>query len=121
MSAGDKPRTQLIRALARNHVNRCGQNSCDICAAYKNENYLWAAHLLIGATECSRTEKAFLELDPSQDELDAECKALLNEVDYIECPGCQSLCWSAEVGDQCDNCHAYLVEPKTEEPGEVHA
>lgn len=119
MSAGNKPRTELILALQSDHVDDCGQNSCDICAAFENENYLWAGHLLTGAADGFRkTEDAFKELDPTSEELDAECKALLNEVDYIECPGCQSLCWSASVGEQCDNCFAYLVEPKGEEPKE---
>lgn len=120
MVAKRKPRTQLIRALKDEHCSRCEQNCCDICAAYENRNYLWTAHLLTSATDdCEGTEKAYLELDPSAEELDKERDDLL-EIPHLKCADCNAICWNATHGDMCDNCHEELVDPEhVEEEEEI--
>lgn len=103
-----KQRDALADALENEHP--CHDNSCDIRAAMEHGFYLWAGHLLTGATECPETEAAFLAINPSREELDKECEELLESVPHLKCKSCNAICWDAEPGQACGNCLAPLPD-----------
>ncbi len=95
----------LRLALRNEHGTSCG-NACDIDAAQRAGCYLWAAHLLTGATDegIDETERIYAKLSPSghrSRRLEAERKRLLR-VPHSECE-CGAIVWDS-VGSRCGNC-----------------
>lgn len=100
---------QALRdALETDHCYGNCSNTCDIHAAFEEGLYLWAANLLIGATECDATEAAFNELEPTEEELEEERRFLI-ELPNVRCKVCGSHCYTDVAGDVCDNCNTALT------------
>ena len=98
---------ELEAALEDEHCGECGSASCDINAAWDHGYPLWAANLLIGATECPRTEAALGAINPTHEELSAECDEFVENVPHVTCDACNAVVWESAEGDrpeQCDNC-----------------
>lgn len=115
----------LIAALEEEHCDQCSaDNSCDINVAFEDGYYLWAAHLLIGATECPKTEAAYVALDVTNEELEAERVELLRLNRHVHCAKCNALCWNVERDDTCGSCghsfhdNNFFVEMSDDEPEE---
>ncbi len=111
----------LARALEHDHPN-CEDNTCDVTKAAAIGCYLWAAHLLSGATECEETEDAlndvFNQLGGKasfDQELELERQELLAQP-HFECSSCGALIWTAEGEAFCSNCGKLVYRP--EEPEE---
>ena len=104
-------RSELSDALEGDHYN-CSDNCCDISAAMNEGLYLWAAHLLTGATECEATERAYARYQRAQRPaafqraLEAERVALC-ALPHQECRSCNSIVWNGE-DETCGNCLARL-------------
>ena len=95
---------KLKEALYEEHCCLCLDNTCDILAAYDAGLFLWAARLLIGATECPLTEEAFVADSVDDSELNAERDMLL-ELPHFPCQSCKSIIWrDDEPGVICGNC-----------------
>jgi len=105
----------LREALHEEHPTQvCHNNTCDITAAMEEDCFVWAAHLLIGATECPSTEKAYGEARAAMGE--SEFDALLEEerktvcaIRHIKCATCGSLVYTEEDEDVCGNCLSPVV------------
>jgi hypothetical protein len=103
-------RSKLRAALEAEHVERCGSSSCDIQAAFDHELYLWAAHLLVNATDegIEQTEELLGAIDPSEKDLDAERDYLVRSVRHATCPACNAVNWSRDhfvnAVERCSNC-----------------
>lgn len=116
---GDK----LARAIEFDHPN-CDDNTCDLSKAAAIGCYLWAAHLLTGATECEETEKAFNEVynrlgkAAFDVELELERQQLLAEPHW-ECSECGSLIWTSEGEAFCANCGKLVYRPEEDEDADV--
>lgn len=102
-------RFALEAAVLKEHVDGCNSNACDIVAAYNHGYTLWAAHLLIGATECPKTEKAFTRIGPSDAVLELECSRFVKNVQHVKCSKCEATCWDATWGDCCGECGKELT------------
>lgn len=99
------PIDRLRDAIEAEHVADCGDNNtCDINKAFEEELYLWAARLLTtSATECPRTISALAALAPTEQQLNDECRELL-EHPHMRCPECNATVWTEECKDTCGNC-----------------
>lgn len=98
------PIDRLRDAIEAEHVISCGNgNTCDIHKAFECELYLWAGHLLAGATECPRTGKSFAMIAPTETQLQSERSELLGE-SHMACPECNATVWTDENKVVCDNC-----------------
>ena len=100
---GKATKDDLRRALQREHP--CDDNSCDIRAAMRAGCYLWAAHLLSGATDEGIEETCAIldKLKPAERTLEAERKKLL-KVPHVNCEHCNAYIWDAHAPVHCDNC-----------------
>lgn len=104
-----KFRKALKKALEEDHCwADCG-NACDIHAAYEEGHYLWAAHLLTGATECPALERVFEKYgDVPWDVVRKDCDEFADSVPNVECPGCGSVCWGVVYDEayvhDCGHC-----------------
>jgi hypothetical protein len=101
---------RLGRAL---NIHECTDNACDIAKSIEGGLFLWAARLLIDATECEEVEEIFARLNPAQAHLEAERKELLTH-SHVKCPGCGVLVWT-EWDDTCSNCAGEIKVPVEEE------
>lgn len=98
------PDDRLREALEAEHPEQtCNNNTCDITKAMSEGLYLWAAHLLTGATECPRTEKALALRAPTKQELDNECTELL-ECPHMRCSECNAIVWTDGDKVVCGSC-----------------
>lgn len=101
----------LIEALENEHS--CDDiHGCDIGMAMEEGLYLWAGHLLVGATECPETDAALAVIrselgDTFEAELERERDELC-EVDHIACPKCNAIAWDPSELDVCPCCNASL-------------
>lgn len=114
-----KVAADLRDALKLDHVEACNHhidNTCDINTAYKHKLYAWAAHLLMGATECEAVSAAFREYahtfpdDGSlQRHLSEQC-AELRTIPHVKCTNCDYVVWEPDAccGDHCGNCNAKI-------------
>jgi hypothetical protein len=86
---------------------------CDIAFALNNDFILWAAHLLMDATECPLTEEAWNDLLQTDTEF---CQSLreaneeateMADMPHRTCVACDSVNWGSEeeMSDRCENCH----------------
>lgn len=120
-------RSDLIDALryAVEEDHPCEDTQgCDIAVALENGYYLWAAHLLMGATECPATDEAWEALvatdksdGQTQREADAECDEMV-KIPHVECESCGSVNWGCDgemPSGSCANCLKRLPEPDGEE------
>lgn len=125
-------------ALESDHCDPCGgscegcPNTCDIHAAYDHGFYLWAAHILSGATECPKTDLAVarLQLRLPKGEYEAKLKhegyEFLRTVRSLKCDGpkgCGSHVYTEDDLVTCGNCHAtvkseYQLNKEAEETAE---
>lgn len=104
----------LRDALRADHVGNCDSNACDITAAYRAGCYLWAAHLLMSATDACNTPNVTEAFEPPTDEvLDAE-RVILLEQPHADCPSCGAIVWT-DVDTTCDNCSASVTVDVPEE------
>lgn len=89
----------------------CTDNTCAIAEARRIGAYLWAAHLLSGATECPNTEAALAELrarhgDEVFDEaLEMDRQGLLAQP-HATCRSCESTVYGDEWPAECGCCGA---------------
>lgn len=111
----------LKLALEEEHYDRSdGARACDICAAMEAGYYLWAAHILVGATECPLTESAYEWIREGRSaaeqaaDLDKERVELLESVDHKTCPSCNSVNWGDYL-ENCGNCLAVFPQEEEEE------
>jgi hypothetical protein len=106
---------RLAEALDEDH--HCDDVSCDIRAAKDAGLYLWAGHILEGATECPATERAMgrfrARVKSYQRRLDAERDALCESTHYT-CDSCNSVHWTDDQPEDCEQCGARfpLSEPE---------
>lgn len=115
-------RSALRTALEEEHPEHlCHNNTCDISAAIRHELYLWAARLLISATDCPVTEQAFLTYYDGDKEggfihdYERERQELL-EVPHVRCPACNAVVWEPDsYGDTCGNCGGPIPAVRDEE------
>lgn len=103
------PETFLEEALKEEHHDN--NSSCDICVAIREELYLWAAHVLIGAADCPITEAAYAWLHETEKDFDKkleEERLALLEVDHQKCEKCNSITWGDRYysPEACGNCLA---------------
>lgn len=105
---------RIVDALEHEHCDPHGDGyvtSCDICFAFEHELYLWAAHLLVGATDCPRTERAYIALEKhlGAEELNRRIEVerlKLLAYPHKRCPECGAVMWAEceEDIESCDNC-----------------
>lgn len=102
-----EPMDRLEQALQAEHVNDCGDsnNTCDVSKAFDCGLFLYAAHLLAGATECPRTLSALASISPMDAQIDEERLDLLEE-DHMDCSECNAIVWTEEDKAICGNCKA---------------
>lgn len=112
-------RDKLSRALVQDHCYLGDDNcdtACDIHAAWKGGYVLWAAHLLMGATECPHVEAFF---DPRAGPygvevpwaaIDAERDAFVENTPHIACGDCNATNWDVKYGDRCGACGKPLLK-----------
>jgi hypothetical protein len=105
--------SSLINALRVEHVNACNNNTCDICAAYQEDQFLWAAHLLVRGNSFPKTEEALNERRPSKLALEMERLTTLFSLPRVQCASCSSTVWGTAA--YCGNC-GEKVESGTKEP-----
>jgi hypothetical protein len=105
----------LQKALEIEHNDKeASRRACDICAAIDGGYYLWAGHLLTGATECPLTSAALAWIFEKKTEeeqrrtLEKERLELL-ETDHVSCPSCNAINWGDYLGT-CGNCLAVIPE-----------
>lgn len=113
--------SSLINALRVEHVNACNNNTCDICAAFQEDQFLWAAHLLVGGNSFPKTEAALNERNPSKLTLEVERLTLLFSLPRATCDSCEATVWGEAV--YCSNCgekvEGGVREPDKELRGQV--
>lgn len=112
------PERFLEEALKEEHNDR--DSSCDICVAIREELYLWAAHVLVGATECPLTEAAYLWMKETEKEFDKkleEERLALLEIEHKRCEKCNSITWGDDYysPEACGNCLAKFPEDPEED------
>lgn len=119
-----KVSADLRDALKAEHIQACNHhvtNTCDINTAYKHKLYAWAAHLLMGATECEAVTNAFREYAHTfpddgtfQRHLSEQCAELL-AVPHIKCTNCDDVVWEPDdcCGDRCGNCNVKIPAART--------
>jgi len=127
-AAGAPPmsRSDLIEALryAIEEEHPCEDTQgCDIAFALEQDFVLWAAHLLMGATECPLTDEAWTDLvanDEAEGKAAGEANCFVGrtekqadeerdemcEMPHRECGSCNAVNWGEDVGSCCANCHA---------------
>lgn len=114
MECFDVLTSRIADALEREHCGLHGEayvTSCDIYFAFEHELYLWAAHLLVGATECPRTERAYIALEKYlgteklKRRLESERLELLT-YPHRRCPRCNSVTWADDEDciESCGEC-----------------
>lgn len=111
---------KLAETVRIEHYAECktsNYTACDITAAYDNNLYLWAAYLLIGASECPKTEKALAKFydiagkELAEELIEADRVEML-AVPHRECASCGSVTWG-ENEEYCGNCFEELREDDT--------
>lgn len=99
-------------ATALDNEHPCsGDNTCDIAKAVELGLYLWAGHVLGGATECPETNAAMAALN---EEMGAEAfEAALEEErkemvaqPHLKCGTCGAVVYTDADEDGCNNCGA---------------
>lgn len=90
----------------------CQNNTCDIAVAIEQALYLWAAHLLVGATETSSDFDAHYDRfrNPQLAAFEEIERLLLLEVPHVKCRYCGDLMFSSEgflQGVACGNCQRF--------------
>ena len=115
----------LCKALEQDHP--CEDRHCDIGAAMSNELYLWAGHLLQGATECPRTDAVLTVIEMeighlALERLTEEERDELVGKPHVKCHSCQSVLWLGEdFSDSidCSDCLATVVVIPTDKEGAI--
>lgn len=125
------PRSDLIDALKyaveeEHPSDSCDPQGCGITFALENDLVLWAAHLLMGGTECPLTDEAWGDLE-ANDEAEGfagspgarggvgigrtmrqanEERDEMCELPNRECGSCNAVNWGEDLGSCCSCCHA---------------
>lgn len=76
-------------------------NTCDICAAYREGLYLYAARILTGATEAPEVEAALEAVGASEEDFEEQRKMMPPSVVCARCNA--RVYYSYELG-ACGNC-----------------
>jgi len=107
---------ELRKALEDEHCLMCNSSTCDIDAAYRAGCYLWAASLLVNATDegVDKTTAAYEKISPSASQLEHDRVVLVTTVPHVACFSCNSTNWSQDVGADCGGCGTVLQAPKIE-------
>lgn len=108
------------RALEEEHCDPCGgpcsgcPNTCDIHAAHGFGCFLWAANILVGATDegIEQTEKALNAVRRAVSEktfeelLQKDLETFKQLATTVKCPGCEYQVYLEEMESQtvCGNC-----------------
>jgi uncharacterized paraquat-inducible protein A len=110
---------KLAAALDKEHPCS-GDNTCDIAKAVELGCYLWAGHILGGATECELTTAAMVEINERlgakefEYELEQERQKVAAQPS-IRCEACGSVVYTEADEDNCDNCLADVKREDEEE------
>lgn len=103
----------LREALQQEHpAIQCGPlNTCTICAAVEEECFVYAANLLIGSAECSKTEKAYMETQASMglniEKLYETEHKQVQQLSHLGCPECRAVLYTDADEEDCDSCGAH--------------
>jgi hypothetical protein len=101
----------LADALWNEHCHaECG-SACDICTAYSNSLFGWAAHLLIGATECPKVVRALRAERWTRALLEQERLELL-KLPWLRCQKCNGINREVRWGDRCGDCLTCFVQDR---------
>ena len=101
----------LKEALYEEHCGYYCDNACDIMKAYELGLYVWAAHVLMGATdETPLTAKAYTRLRPGKRWLQAEADELM-KAPHVRCRECNAVVYTDEEHDRCGSCGKTLEPP----------
>lgn len=100
---------RLDELVNEEHTCGCGQDSCDINAAYEHGFTMWATYLFDSSGAASNEFRKLFKKLPKRFEADAERerRLFIQSVEHDECPHCNAVVWhDGGHGDEihCDSC-----------------
>ncbi len=105
---------RLSQRVYLEHVNGCGQCTCDINAAYEQDYVLWAIELFKGCGATSdHFDSLYSQLDKSfRRKAENERKNFVANTPHCECNHCGAILWLPEDHDYfCDSCAKQVTRP----------